>query len=88
MKYLINEEIDSYIGEIFAWTFVHSNVSLWLQAIPLFLWVVLGLLFILFKSYDWRNDTWLIAIGRMSIYVFVPIIYLFITGYLGYIYYK
>ncbi len=88
MNYLINEEFDSYVRGIYAWTFDHPNISLWFQAIPLVLWIFIGLIFILLKSYEWRNDSWLMAFGKISVYVFTPILYFIVTGYIGYFYYK
>lgn len=88
MRYIINEDVDSYIREIYAWTFEHEAISAWLMAIPITLWVILGLFYILTRLPDWENDSWMMAIGKVSIFIFTPILYFITTGYIGYYYYN
>lgn len=78
------EKVDSWIREIFLWTFEHETVSLWGVALPIYIWIVVGLIAVLMMAAENENNEWKRAITVIGTYVLVPIIYFFSVGYIGF----
>lgn len=79
--------VDAWSRKIFLWTFDHSVISGILMVAPIVFWVICGLMYIIKTSVD-REDTWQESLKVISTYILVPIIYLYVSGYIGYLVFK
>lgn len=76
--------LDSWLRDLFSWSFDHEILSSLFIAIPISIWVILGLFVILFWGAMNEDASWKKVFGVVfGIYLLTPIAYWLLAGYIG-----
>ncbi len=78
-------EINSWLSDLFLWTFDHEIITGIFIIVPLVLWVIIGLFVVLYwGAMNEEAISWKRAFGVVfGIYALTPILYWLLTGYIG-----